>query len=195
MGPKSIDQLTEYKLSEILRNGIDVQDDTKEMYNTFPAAMVGEENQEKGPIDAVLGPEDESSMTTMAPTEASEREQAMLDELVLHGFPKDEQERRAKWAALPRKARAAIRRLHNMLGHKPKTVMLQILRGAKAAPDYIEAVKLMKCDACTETEDPKRLHPFNGWHRHLSTPSTMKLSWTFSRYTTTLKTDTAFSAS
>ena len=59
MGPKSIDQQTESKLAEILRQGIDVQDDTKEMYETFHAAMVGEENQERGPIDDTLGPEDE----------------------------------------------------------------------------------------------------------------------------------------
>jgi len=157
LGPKSIDQLTEHKLAETLREGVDIQDDTKEMYNAFYTAMVGEENQERGTIDAILTPEDEGKRTTLTPTEASEQEQAMLDELVLHGFPKDEQERRSKWAKLPRKARAAIRRLHNMLGHKPKTVMLQILRGARAAPEYIEAVKLMKCDACTETEDPKRL--------------------------------------
>merc|ERR1711911_37472 len=83
----------------------------------------------------------------------------VLDELPLDGFPQDEQERRREWLKIPRVARAGIRRLHKMLGHKPRSVVLQILRGAKAPEQYIQAAKLYKCDTCQETAPPKQTHP------------------------------------
>ena len=61
---------------------------------------------------------------------AAEREQEFLDPLVLDGFPADEDQRRKTWLEVPRTVRAAIRRLHTMLNHKPKEVMVQIMKGA-----------------------------------------------------------------
>ncbi len=60
---------------------------------------------------------------------------------------------------LPTRARVAIRRLHVMLGHKPQSVLLNILRGAKASQEYITAAKLYRCDTCLETKEPTRPHP------------------------------------
>ena len=68
-----------------------------------------------------------------------------MDSLILVGFPKEEYERRKAWLSLPRSARAAIRRMHRMLSHKPKSVMLHILTGAGADPQMIEAVKHFRC--------------------------------------------------
>ena len=87
--------------------------------------------------------------------DAAEREQEMLDSLRLSGFPSDELQRREAWMQLPRETRAAIRRLHNMMGHKPKAVLLRLLRGARASPDLIEAVKQFRCDTCAELQAPK----------------------------------------
>ena len=50
------------------------------------------------------------------PSEQERREQELLDEMPLPGFPKDEADRRRSWSKIPRVARAAIRRLHVMLG-------------------------------------------------------------------------------
>ena len=71
-----------------------------------------------------------------------------MDSLKLDGFPEFERTRRAEWMKLSRSARAAITRLHHTIGHKPRAVMLQILRGARANKELIESVKFFKCDAC-----------------------------------------------
>ena len=57
---------------------------------------------------------------------------------------------------VPRAARASIRRLHTMIGHKPKAVMVQILRGARAKPELIYAVKFFRCDHCDANMDNPR---------------------------------------
>ena len=80
----------------------------------------------------------------------------MLDSLRLDGFPEHEQQRREAWLRLPREARASLRRLHTMIGHKPKAVMVQILRGARADPNLIEGTKFFKCDVCEANANAKR---------------------------------------
>ena len=81
-----------------------------------------------------------------------------MEELPLVGFPTEEAERRREWLKLPRKARAAIRQLHKVLGHKPRNVVLQILRGAKAPEEYIQAAKLYRCDTCAELAPATATH-------------------------------------
>ena len=49
--------------------------------------------------------------------------------------------------------------VHAMTGHKPRDVLIQILRGARAAPEYIEAAKHFRCDACSATANAPRTHP------------------------------------
>ena len=46
-----------------------------------------------------------------------------------------------------------------MLGHKPKEVMIQILRGSRAPPEYIEAVRHFKCESCMLTDSAPKTHP------------------------------------
>ena len=70
-------------------------------------------------------------------SEAEEQEQEMLDSMSFPGVPDTEQARRKAWLKIPRVARAAIRRLHAALGHQPKAVMLQILKGPKSAAELI----------------------------------------------------------
>ena len=74
-------------------------------------------------------------------------------------FPKNEADRRIQWAKLPRRTRAAIRRLHNMLGHKPNKVLEQIMSGSKAPQEFVDAVKLFRCDDCALTTKAPRTHP------------------------------------
>merc|ERR1711978_754592 len=107
------------------------------MQTLFPVSYALAEIEEQGPVDAIFEAEDERYQDLDLPGidklfELSEEQQAQLDELPLTGFPTDEAERRREWLKLPRKARAAIRQLHKVLGHKPRNVVLQILKGAKA---------------------------------------------------------------
>ena len=66
----------------------------------------------------------------------------------LVGTPVDEAERRRAWIALPLRVRTAIRRMHRQFGHPSSTVLVQILRAARAPPEYIQACRHFRCDAC-----------------------------------------------
>ena len=136
----------------------------------FPAEMIREAAEEQGPLDddapMISGhagdgapkssghvnpldmPEAEAPAIGSVLSSAAEREQELLDSLRLVGFPDHEQARRDAWLKLPRSTRAAIRRLHVMIGHKPHAVMLQILRGARATQALIEGVKFFRCEVC-----------------------------------------------
>ena len=46
-----------------------------------------------------------------------------------------------------------------MLGHKPKDVMMQIMKGSHAPAEYIDAVKYFKCDGCMLTDRAPKTHP------------------------------------
>ena len=79
----------------------------------------------------------------------------LLNPLPLLGTPVDEAERRRSWIALPFRVRTATRRMHRQFGHPSPTVLVQILRAARAPPEYIQACRHFRCDAC---EDNKPKH-------------------------------------
>ena len=66
---------------------------------------------------------------------AEEMEQEELNQFVLPGMTDAEQLRKKEWLQIPRQARQALRRLHHMLGHKPKAVMRQVLKAGGAPPE------------------------------------------------------------
>ena len=83
-----------------------------------------------------------------------------MDGLKLEGFPKDEKERRDAWMALPRSVRLAIRRLHHNFGsHKPKSVMLRLLRAARVGPEMLRGAMLYRCEQCAELQKPQAVAP------------------------------------
>ena len=81
-----------------------------------------------------------------------------LDTLPLAGFPQKESERRREWARRPRQVRLGIRRLHNMMSHKPKEVLIQVLRGAGASDELINAAKVFKCETCRVSDEATKTH-------------------------------------
>ena len=83
-----------------------------------------------------------------------DRKAELLEEMPIPGNPKQEQERKAKWLALPRRARIAIRRLHRNMRHLPKAAIIQILRIDKAPKDYLAAARAFRCGTC-DLEQPK----------------------------------------
>ena len=154
--PRTVDDIHDVDFIDLFKALLLELREDKMSYAAFPNEMLEEAVDEGPTLDGILTAEDEISGLIDAREEA---EQHMLDEMPLPGFPRNEAERRQKWAALPRRTRAAIRRLHEMLGHKPKEVLRQVLRGSHAPPEYIEAIKYFKCDACTETAIAPKTHP------------------------------------
>ena len=125
--------------------------------HAFPVEARQAEVELSGTLDAVLDSRDNRT-TFMDETELA-AEADLLDTLPLAGFPKEESERRREWAKIPRKVRLGIRRLHNMMNHKPKEVLIQVPRGAGASDELINAAKLFKCESCRVSEESVKTHP------------------------------------
>ena len=78
---------------------------------------------------------------------------------MLFGMTDHVQERRKEWLKFPRTTRAAIRRLHQMVGHKPKSVVEQILKGKGAPQEQIQPLKFFSCEKCDDIMPKIRRHP------------------------------------
>ena len=91
--------------------------------------------------------------------EEREHEQELLDNLNLPGMTIDMQERRKEWLKVPREVRAAIRRLHHMIGHRPKAVMEQIVKTKGGSSVELKAVKHFYCEDCDAKFKKARTHP------------------------------------
>ena len=121
----------------------------------FPAEAAAEMRDERGSTlddpgnDTMPVPLDEDL------SKAVDREKDLLDAMPLPGTPVDEAERRRAWIALPLRVRTAIRRMHRQFVHPSSTVLVQILRAARAPPENIQACRHFRCDAC---EDNKPKH-------------------------------------
>ena len=132
----------------------------KRFQTAFPVETQIEENFEQGTLDRVLdesGQEEEQSVLYRDPQQ--DLDEDLLETLPLAGFPKDEAERRCEWAKIPRRARIAIRRLHNMMSHKPKDCLLQVLRGSGAPVEMIRAAKAFRCPTCAVSRESPKTHP------------------------------------
>ena len=76
--------------------------------------------------------------------------------MLVPGHPESEKERLASWLRLPRRARAAIRRLHRNLRHLPKEALVQMsclleLHKTVSMPQRLFDAK----DATTQSRDLK----------------------------------------
>ena len=128
--------------------------------------MEEEEKRAETPTETLdlPGPEDEDHDFNIAGTEPDtqrEKEETAV-EGAIGADPSStdfERERARNWLSYPREARAAVRRLHHMIGHKPKEAVIQILKGARAAPTLIEAATYFKCEACSEINKDKPPRP------------------------------------
>ena len=116
--------------------------------HAFPAELRAEESLELGPLDDVANEEDFGYTAE----ELQHFERSMLEEIPLPGTPVGEANRRKEWLRSPRVARAAIRRLHATFGHCPNSVLIEILKNAKADEEYIKAAKHYRCDDCAITK-------------------------------------------
>ena len=87
-----------------------------------------------------------------------QHEETLLDEVDIPGLPEDESERRRSWRKLPQRVRIAVRRLHRAFGHVPKSVMVNLVRAAKVSKEFVDAVKLHRCETCEKTSAKKPTH-------------------------------------
>ena len=114
----------------------------------FPAEAAAEMHDEESPTlddpgdDALQLPLDEDMR------KAIDREKDLLDAVPLPGTLVNEAERQRAWTALPLRVRTAVRRMHRQFGHPSPTVLVQVLRAARALSEYIQACRHFRCDAC-----------------------------------------------
>ncbi len=121
-----------------------------------------EESRANGRTVTLDGPdsdEEEGDAVDMSPEEIGElqaREQDLLDSVPLPGVPVQEADRRKRWLKIPRKARAAIRKMHRDWGHLPRGVLKVILKAAKAPKEYIDAAEYLRCEDSISTAKPSQ---------------------------------------
>ena len=98
----------------------------------FAGEIMKKDRQELGPLDV---PEEDADDTPPPIgtnlSKVAEDEMEFLDSLKIEGFPEGEAQRRKAWIELPRATRAAIRRMHHLIGHKSHSVLVHLLRGAR----------------------------------------------------------------
>ena len=102
--------------------------------------------------------ENEDDVARMDPGEEAIQEDLELDEVQVPGLPRGEAERRAGWRKLPQRVRVAIRRLHRQFGHAPRKVLLNLLRAAKVDPQYLDGLRLLRCNECEENAPRRSAH-------------------------------------
>ena len=129
----------------------------EQVASAFPVEARQEEVVEAGTLDEVVDLRDDK--VSFMDEEEIAAEADFLDTLPLAGFLQEESERRREWARIPRRVRLGIRRLHNMMSHKPKEVMIQVLRGAGASDELINAAKVFKCETCGVSDEGTKTHP------------------------------------
>ena len=144
--PKCIDDLQDADEAKGLVDVISDAHETSLANTAFAGEMEAEiqDEKESRPFDEIVDDEDIGNDTA----ELLVQEREMMEEMPLPGRSQDERERKAEWLKLPRPARAAIRRLHNQFGHKPKEPLIEILKAAKCPEEYIRAAKYFRCTDC-----------------------------------------------
>ena len=121
----------------------------------FPAEIIEETQEYGGNWDAVVGPED---VTLQDPVEDLTQKEILLDDVDIPGLPEDESERRRSWYKLPQRVRIAVRRLYRAFRYVPKSVMVNLVRAAKVSKEFVDAMKLHRCETCEKTSAKKSTH-------------------------------------
>ncbi len=89
-----------------------------------------EQLEQEVPVTLDL-PDDDDFLLPHEVAEMKAKEEELLEQIPLPGAPTEESARRKKWIGIPRRARAAIRRMHRDWGHVPRSVLKMILETSK----------------------------------------------------------------
>ena len=153
--PRNVDDLETVAFAEVLGSIAEDQHQTRCAQVCFTGTEEDQaERHDQGTIDEVLGDQDMEG-GGHAPEEAA-READLLEQMLSPGHPESEKERLAYWLRLPRRPRAAIRRLHRNLRHLPKEALVQML--CAAPQDCINAAKTFQSQVCDNTKPRPQTH-------------------------------------
>ena len=152
---RQLDDVLNWEFCQWIRDWSLERELEDQMSVAFPAEIIEEAQEHGGNWDAVDGPED---VALQDPVEDLTQEETLLDEVDIPGLPEDESERRRSWRKLPQRVRIAVRRLHRAFGHVPKSVMVNLVRAAKVSKEFVDAVKLHRCETCEKTSAQKPTH-------------------------------------
>ena len=126
-----------------------------EMSVAFVGELQEEAMDDEQQFDAIWDDEDRAQVN---PVEDLISEETLVDEVDIPGLPADEVERRRMWRKLPARVRIGVRRLHRQFGHVPKQTMIHLLRAAKVRKEFIDAVRIHRCETCEATSQKKATH-------------------------------------
>ena len=155
--PRNVNDLEIFEFADLLGAIAEDQHLTRCAQVCFTSTEEDQAEQcDRGTIDEVLGDQDMEQGGDAL--EEADREADLLEQMPPPGHREPEKERLASWLRLPRGARVAIRRLHRNLRHLPKEALLQMLRAARAAQDYINAGKTFRCHGCDNTKPRPQTH-------------------------------------
>ena len=126
-----------------------------EMSVAFVGELQEELVEDDQQLDVIWDEEDRAQAN---PVEELISEETLVDEVDIPGLPADESERRRMWRKLPARVRIGVRRLHRQFGHVPKQTMIHLLRAAKVRKDFIDAVRIHRCETCEATSQKKATH-------------------------------------
>ena len=152
---RQLDDVLNWEFCQWIRDWSLERELEDQMSVAFPAEIIEEAQEHGGNWDAVDGPED---VALQDPVEDLTQEETLLDDVDIPGLPEDESERRRSWRKLPQRVRIAVRRLHRAFGHVPKSVMVNLVRAAKVSKEFVDAVKLHRCETCEKTSAKKPTH-------------------------------------
>ena len=126
-----------------------------EMSVAFAGELQEEVMDDEQQFDAIWDDEDRAQAN---PIEQMISEETLVDEVDIPGLPADEAERRRMWRKLPARVRIGVRRLHRQFGHVPKQTLIHLLRAAKVRKEFIDAVRIHRCETCEATSQKKATH-------------------------------------
>ena len=136
--------------------------------SAFPAENLAEEHLELGPLDAIhtevdlAQPQQKRRKVDLHELSREEDFEEIQDERAENLLMEQEKERKAKWLAIPREKRVALRRLHVMTGHCSVPALIRMLRASAADRDVLQAAQHFQCQTCQETakeQDPAVARP------------------------------------
>ena len=138
-----------------LTKQVDVESDVKTSFeDVYTETAVEEFDPWVGETYFEKVPAADQWTDTMRLEQILEEENDFLSQIPLPGVPKDERERRLQWSKVPRRIRAAVRRLHKQFGHVPRSVLVSLVKAAKLPEAFVTAARSLKCLACETTQKP-----------------------------------------
>ena len=142
--PRALSELNTEDCADLLKQVAQIGEADRLCRSAFAGAYEDERNDELGNLDAA--PTDDEEIPH-AQQDLLNAEEDMLEGIPLPGILIDEAQRRKQWLKLPMRARTAIRKIHQEMGHAPKSVLIPILRASKVPDDFVTAARLYKSRA------------------------------------------------